>query len=116
MRVAKQTYEASMAEVVAAYEEKGYTGQFGAVEGGMVRCYSCRQDSPAGEVHLLAAHRFEGTSDPAEEAVVMALECPHCGALGTLVLPYGPGASMEDAVVLAALLDDRGQSDLRPGT
>lgn len=115
MQVLKVTTEASMVEVLASYESRGYTGQFGAAEGAMVRCHSCRSDSPAEQVPLLAAHRFEGTSDPAEEAVVMALECPACGALGTMVLPYGPGASMEDAAVLSALLDDRDQSGIRPG-
>lgn len=115
MQAVKLTTEASMVEVLASYERRGYTGQFGPAPDAMVRCHTCRTSSPAEQVPLLAAHRFEGTSDPAEEAVVMALECPHCGALGTMVLPYGAAASSDEGAVLVGLLDDRDQSDIRPG-
>jgi len=37
-------------------------------------------------------YRFEGPSDPDEEAVVYALRCPRCGAQGALVSTYGAGA------------------------
>lgn len=115
MQVSGRAVGESMMEAVAEYEKRGYTGQFGTALAGMVQCHTCQEQCAAEQVPLLAAHRFEGASDPAEEAVVLALECPHCGALGTLVLPYGPGAGLEDAVVLAALLDDRDQSNVPQG-
>ncbi len=108
--------ESTILEVVAHYEAKGFSGQFSTEPQASVQCLTCRDSSPAEQVPLLATHRLEGTSDPGEEAVVVGLECPACGGLGTLVLPYGPGASPEDAQVLAALLDDRDQSRVQPGT
>lgn len=107
--------EESMTEVLDRYDTKGYDGSFSARLDGMVHCHSCQDDTPAAQVPLEALHRFEGTSDPQEENIVAALECPGCGALGTLVLPYGPNASPEEAEVLATLLDDRDHSGIEPG-
>ena len=39
----------------------------------------------------------------------LRLRCPHCGALGTAALKYGPGATPEEAEVLA-LLDGSGSA------
>jgi len=99
--------EASLVEVLAGYEAKGFTGQFAPRTGPCVHCHSCGSDEPAAQTPVVALHRFEGASDPGDEAVVLALECAACGAQGTLVLAYGPAASAEDAGVLAELLDDR---------
>ena len=66
-------------------------------------------------VPMEALHRLEGASDPEDEAVVAALECPACGAWGTIVLSYGPQSSAEDAAVLANLIDDRRHSVIEPG-
>jgi ferredoxin len=96
----------TIAGLVAELERHGYTGQFAARPGIQVECLTCRRSCPAAVVELDALRRLEGASDPDEMAAVCALRCPHCGALGTLVLPYGPEASAVDAEVLAAL-DDR---------
>ena len=55
---------------------------------------------------MVRVYRFEGPSDPDEEAVVFALRCPVCGAGGTLVSGYGPSADPEltDHLVM---LDER---------
>lgn len=107
--------ESSMVEVLAAYERKGYTGQFGADEDGCVECHGCGAVEPAAQTPLLALHRFEGNSDPSDSAVVAALECVACGAHGTIALSYGPEASAEDAAVLAELLDDRDHAGIPVG-
>jgi hypothetical protein len=96
----------SLAAVVARYERHGFPSQFAARPGGNVRCLSCHRDHPARWVQLLALHRLEGDSDPGEEVVVAALQCPACEERGTLALAFGPGAPIEDKLVLA-LLDDR---------
>ena len=54
-----------------------------------------------------ALHRTEGASYPSEMAAVAAVECPVCGAHGTVVLGYGPGASIDDNDVLTGLTDAR---------
>jgi hypothetical protein len=108
--------EDSLMEVMARYERLGFKGQLMARAGGRILCGTCRKESDAGTVSLLALHRLEGTSDPGEEMAVVALECPVCDAKGTLVLAYGTSAPKEDALVLARLPDERGATGIRPGT
>jgi hypothetical protein len=50
--------------------------------------------------------RFEGASDPDEEAAIFALECD-CGIKGTYTVTYGPAMSSEDADVVPRLPDGR---------
>lgn len=90
----------TVVELIRQLEEDGYTAQMAAEPGGMVRCFTCRRDSPAGAVHLEALRRAEGASDPADMVAVAAIRCPNCGARGTVVLKYGPGATSEEADVL----------------
>lgn len=108
--------EASMQEVIAAYEARGFTGQFGSQVDGQVFCHTCDTAEPAAQTPVLASHRLEGASDPSDMALVAALECVACGQKGTIVLSYGPEASSEDMAVVSELLDDRDQSRVPPGT
>lgn len=107
--------EESMVKVLADYERQGFVGQFSCRAGGLIRCHGCRSTEPAAQVPVLAMHRLEGASDPSDQSVVAALECPACGGLGTAVLSYGPEAAPEDAAVLTQLLDVRDQSSIRAG-
>ena len=38
--------------------------------------------------------RFEGPSDPADEAIVLGVHCSACGARGTIVSAFGPDADV----------------------
>jgi|TARA_R110002110_G_scaffold80326_2_gene209238 hypothetical protein len=51
--------------------------------------------------------RFEGESDPGDEAIVYALDAGH-GHRGLYVAAYGPTATADDIAVAAALLDRSG--------
>lgn len=104
-----------MTEVLARYEEKGFTGQFSSRAGGLVHCHACGAEEPAEQVPLEALHRIEGESDPEDELLVAALECPNCGGQGTLVAGFGPAGSPEDAEVVRNLMDDRDSSAIAPG-
>ena len=97
----------TLALVVKAFEDDGYTGQFGAREESMVICFACRTETPASEVRLESLRRTEGASDPDDMAAVAAVVCGNCGQKGTLVLHYGPGATPEESEVLRDLEDDR---------
>ncbi len=62
--------------------------------------------------------RFEGISDPADEAIVLALNCREDGIKGTYTAPFGPVMGALDAEMVRRL---RGvtsrQSDARgPGS
>ena len=57
-------------------------------------------------VHL--ERRLEGASDPDDLALVVATNCPICGAPATLVLSYGPHASDQDSDIVLALRRSHG--------
>jgi len=89
--------------VLDEFEKSGSRGQFGAREGGVIRCFTCRNDFTPAEAPVQSLRRLEGASDPADMMAVLPLTCPRCGTKGTLVLTYGPEAPQEDSDVLAAL-------------
>jgi hypothetical protein len=92
----------TLLSVLDHFATLGFTGQFDVHDGG-IRCLHCRQASPAAGIRLEELRRLEGASDPADMLAVAALRCPQCGALGTIVLNYGPESTPEDAEVLGAL-------------
>jgi hypothetical protein len=47
--------------------------------------------------------RFEGPSDPADEAIVLGVSCPEWGGKGVVISAFGPGADPEEAALLRAL-------------
>jgi hypothetical protein len=97
----------TVSEIVQRYQDQGFVMSFTAVEGGGVRCGSCRTVSDAGSVTVNAIGRAEGPSDPADMAMVAVVTCPWCSMAGTLVVGYGPSASPEDADVVTRLSDER---------
>jgi hypothetical protein len=78
-------------------------GQFQATADGAIRCLTCRTEFPAASQHTHDAARLEGTSDPDDMLLVLPVQCPTCGATGSLQLGYGPLASLEDSEVLRHL-------------
>ena len=99
----------TMQAALARLEGEGYTDEFRAEADGLHHLH------PAGEdEHVMAPEdlvvrevvRFEGASDPDEQAAVFALEC-ECGIKGTYVVTYGPGMSPEDNEVVLRLPDGR---------
>ena len=49
--------------------------------------------------------RFDGISDPADEAIVLALHCIEDGIKGTYTVPFGPGVGALDAEMMHRLRD-----------
>lgn len=93
----------SLSEVLAEFKADGYEGDLFAEEGGDVRCGTCNEVSPAGELDVGELRRLEGASDPSDMSAVVAATCPRCGAKGVMVVMFGPEASGADTDVLAAL-------------
>lgn len=100
--------EVSVTEAMSALEAQGYTGEFRVVEGppGLV-CGQCYHRVSPAEAEVIELFRFEGESDPEDEAVVVGLRCASCGRLGTLTAAYGMSADAAEADVVAALADAR---------
>ena len=95
-------------DAVRLLESEGFGASFTLGPDG-VRCGACGVDHAADTADVVRVYRFEGPSDPDEEAVVYALRCPVCGARGILVSAFGPGADPEvtDRLVM---LDERFRS------
>jgi len=86
----------TITEAVADLKKRGYTHDFNIVNN---RLASDKLDAHFGhdDFEIKEVYRFEGPSDPADEAVVFAIEAPS-GALGILVNGYGAytdGESLE---------------------
>jgi hypothetical protein len=92
----------ALAQLVAA----GYRGDFSG-RAGAVHCGACHDDHGPERAQVDRVYRYEGPSDPDEQAIVLALSCPVCGAKGTLVSGYGPSTDPDDIDLIVALSDDR---------
>ena len=98
---------ATVTEAVADLEADGFTTDFSVAPGGLLRCGRCDtlHDPAAAKVDRIA--RFEGDTDPGDEAIVFALTCSDCGAKGTLVSAYGASVGPDEATVLTSLATRR---------
>jgi hypothetical protein len=107
----------TLLDVLAALADEGYRGEFTAAEvdgrtqHGRIACSACHHVFAADAPEVGALRRLEGASEPDEMLAVAALTCPRCATRGTLVLNYGPTATVEDAAALVAL--DRPSPDAR---
>ncbi len=84
----------TVTEAVRLLEVEGYTGELHVGSAG-VDCPACRSQHRFDELVADRVFRFEGMSNPDDEAIVIGLSCPACGAKGILVSAYGPGAEPE---------------------
>lgn len=93
----------TVTEALSQLRDLGYVVDMTAAPDGMVRCGSCATLHPARDAVVDQVHRFEGATDPDDEAIVVAITCTRCGLRGTLVSAYGPAADADDAAVLRQL-------------
>ena len=88
--------EQSLADVVTRFIARGYTDDFRAEPEGLraitAGCVHVPEDLIIDDVA-----RFEGASDPDDEAIVFALRCKVHGTKGTYVTSYGAKMSAVDA-------------------
>ena len=93
-------------EAVQLLERDGYTASITVRSDGTMLCATCSRSHPVADALVDRVFRFEGASDPDDEAIVLGVRCPHCGAKGVVVSGFGPSA---DPQVLAnlQLLDER---------
>ncbi len=81
----------TVTEAVAILEAEGYTSPF-LQSGGDLVCMSCGAPQELELAVVDQFFRFEGPSDPGDEAIVLGVRCGQCGARGTLVSAFGPDA------------------------
>ncbi len=80
----------------------GYDRDFVPTEDGLLRCGACNTEHDPAEMTIDEVVRYEGSTDPDDEAIVLALVCG-CGQRGLFVAAYGPNASAADGAVLRRL-------------
>lgn len=92
----------TLTDAMTRLRADGYRTDFAATDDGQLRCGMCgvRQDPEAMTVH--ATVRFEGDSNPDDEAILLAL-AGGCGCLGQYSAAFGPDTPAEDAEVLHRL-------------
>lgn len=77
----------TITEAVADLKKRGYIHDFNILNNRLV-CDHLEKQYGHEDFEIKEVYRFEGPSDPADEAVVFAIEAPS-GALGILVNGYG---------------------------
>lgn len=78
-------------DAVRGLESLGYTDQL-VIDATGVRCDACGARHEPDRMVVTHTFRFEGPSDPDEEAIVLGVACPACGVRGIVVSAYGPEA------------------------
>ena len=81
----------TVTEAVRRLEEQGYARDFRIVEAALA-CPDCGHSHAPRDLVVREVYRYEGMSDPADEAIVLGVECEECGARGIVVSAYGPDA------------------------
>lgn len=76
---------ATVTEAIAKLKEQGYTHEFTLTESHLK---AGDESFPADEFEIVDLYRYEGASDPADEAIVYALASA-AGIKGVLVTGYG---------------------------
>jgi hypothetical protein len=93
----------SESEALRFLAEDGYVADFG-LEGEAIACPACGKSHPPEKLVVRHTFRFEGYTDPGDEAIVLGLECLECGARGVVVSAYGPDADPQLLAVLDRLV------------
>ena len=94
----------TVTEAIALLEADGYRTDFSFTDG-TIRCNACAVAHEPPQLIVRRTFRFEGETDPGDEAIVLGIECPACGVRGVVVSAYGPDASPE-FLELLTYLDD----------
>ncbi len=95
---------ATVLDAVRLLEADGYTASITAAT--TVACTVCGEEHPIGDLVVERVYRFEGPSDPDEEAIVLGVRCGRCAARATIVSAYGPNAD-PDVILGLAMLESR---------
>lgn len=90
--------------VQARLEAAGFVADLVAFEG-LLHIAGTQTSYSPDQVRVVETARFEGTSDPDEEAILMAVATVDGEPIGLYVTPYGPEMSPEDVTVVQQLRD-----------
>jgi len=95
----RKVFYSPVSEALAKFKEEGFTADFNLQE----NCIVCTPDRfEADDFEIVAISRYEGDSDPADEATVYAIESSN-GMKGTLVTGYGVSSDTASEEILKKL-------------
>lgn len=77
----------TVSEALSDLKKRGFAYDFN-IKGGKMACPVLNTEYDQGQLQILETYRFEGPSDPADEAVVFGLEASD-GVKGVFVDGYG---------------------------
>ena len=97
----------TVTEAVAFLASKGYVDDFRLAADGIVDA-STREVHPLQNAVVDYTFRFEGDSDPGDEAIVLGVHCGDWKRKGVVVSAYGPDADPEHTAILVALTQSTG--------
>jgi hypothetical protein len=92
----------TLSQAVDRLTAAGYTDDFRTEPGGLRAVVADILYQPE-SLRLLEIDRFEGLTDPADEALVLALTCEADGIKGIYTVTYGPGIGALDAEMVRRL-------------
>lgn len=92
----------SLSDALQRLDRRGFTHGLRA-EGGLLHDLVTRESFDPERLTIDEIVRFEGESDPDEQAVLFALRSPQGGALGTYSAVFGPSMPPEDGDVVRRL-------------
>jgi len=92
----------TVTEAVQGLKQRGYSIDFN-LEFDRLVCHKTSISLHPKEFEITEMHRFEGMTDPADEAVVFAIEGKNGGVKGILVDGFGPSAETLDGEMVRKL-------------
>jgi hypothetical protein len=95
-------HEETLTEAIQRLRAEGYLADLSATEDGNLICHSCGQTYDPLALTIDHTVRFEGDSNPDDEAILLAVRCPD-GCMGLYSSAFGPSAAPEEAAVLRRL-------------
>lgn len=99
-------FEPRMAALVDRLTREGYSDTFRGESGGVRALRSGHVHAPE-DLVVESIGRFEGISDPEDEAIVLAVRSSIDGCRGTYTVPYGKDMPSLDGEFIARIPDAR---------
>jgi hypothetical protein len=78
---------------------RGFDLDFAATSSGRLRCRATNVEHDPEVMHIEEIVRYEGASDPNDQAILLALAC-RCGERGLYSAAFGPDTAEADVTVL----------------
>ena len=91
----------TLSEAMTRLEHAGYTESVAAHDDGKLHCSGCHSTCEPEHVTIDDVVRFEGDSNPDDEAVLFALDCGRHKSLYSVA--FGPDTPPNDVVAVRAL-------------